>query len=442
MHWGLLAPNTPNALALVLAAQQNGAVLVPLNTRLTAAELAYQLQLTDCERLWCVPETRQLACQAAAGLAVAVWLLPWPGECIQAALGVARLPLPQPDLAAIVLTSGTTGRPKAAMLTWANLRASADASAARLGAFTDDRWLLTLPLYHVGGLSIIYRALWSGFTVEPLPRFDLTTVQAACASTAPTLISLVPTMLTRLLAAGWTAASLRLLLLGGAAASSSLCQQALAAGLPLALTYGLTEACSQVATALPAEVATHPQSVGKPLAGYTIAVRAETGQSLPANTPGELYLQSPAVFAGYYRDPAATAAVLQAGWLRTGDWGLLDDIGRLQVLDRRTDLIVSGGENVYPSEVENALLQHPSVQACCVVGLTDAEWGQRVAAGVVLTPDTTLTAQDLQGWLRQHLAGYKLPRQIFFLTALPLTATGKVARQVVRADLQNRLAVG
>jgi len=199
----------------------------------------------------------------------------------------------------------------------------------------------------------------------------------------------------------------------------------------VAVTYGLTEAASQVATLLPDGAAAKPGSAGRPLLFTDVAVIDEAGQTLPPNTPGEIVVAGPTVMAGYYRDEAATAAALRDGRLHTGDIGLLDGDGDLWLLDRRADLIVSGGENVYPAEVERVLREHPAVALAAVVGLPHPEWGQQVAAAVVLRQPGAATTEELLAHCRARLAGYKRPRRLRLVDELPQTASGKIQRRLV-----------
>ena len=231
-------------------------------------------------------------------------------------------------------------------------------------------------------------------------------------------------------------ASLRHILLGGAAATVELLATARASKAPVATTYGLTEAASQVATLRPEEVAHKPGSVGKALMFSTIRIVDEAGNSLPAGEKGEIVVSGPTVMAGYYKNPEATAKVLRTNAqnvaeLYTGDIGYLDTDGDLWPVQRRSDLILSGGENVYPAEVEAVLRQHPAVTEVCVVGIPDVEWGQRVAALVVCQRGVQVTAAELASFSRERLAGYKQPRLIRFTDVLPQTASGKIERSTV-----------
>ena len=449
-HVGLLMPNASATVVAVFALPRLGAVLVPLNTRLTPGEVAWQLQRSDCAHLLCA-EPLAATGRVAAGERLPIYLLPDGGDEFVAWLAAHPtcvtdgLTTERPPLQAIVFTSGTTGFPKGAMITYANHFWSAAGSAFKLGTRPDDRWLACLPLYHVGGLAILWRSCLYGTAVILHDGFRPAAILDSLAHDGATIVSLVPTMLQRLLDAGLkaaTAPTLRLILLGGAAADPSLLAEAAKAGLPVAVTYGLTEATSQVATMMPRDKRAKPGSAGRPLLFTRVDVVDDAGRPAPANTPGEIVVSGPTVMAGYYGDAEATAGVLRDGRLYTGDAGYLDDDGDLWLLDRRGDLIVSGGENVYPAEVERVLRAHPAVAAACVVGLPHAEWGRQVAAMVVLREQATLTEAELVAHCRHELAGYKVPRHIAFVEALPLTGSGKVQRAAVAQRLAERRETG
>ena len=415
-------PNRPELVMLVHALARLGAVLVPLNLRLTRFELAGLL--AEAEADWLVaepgagavsdllPENRMIAIdQLTSPLADAGGRWETGSISLDADWGV-------------LFTSGTSGRARGAVLTYGNIYFSAMASALRLGSFEDDRWLLGMPLFHIGGLSILFRCTIYGTAVALQDGFSPGAVLEALLRYRVTMVSLVPTMLRKLLDGLGHArlpVHVRLVLLGGAAARADLVAEAIEKGFPVALTYGLTEAASQVATAAPAEAARKPGSVGKPLYQTSLRIANDAGEVLPPGEYGEIQVQGPTVMRGYLgRTPLA-------GWLQTGDIGYLDGEGDLFVLQRRTDLIVSGGENVYPAEVEAVLRAHPAVSDACVVGLPDELWGQRVAALVVPDGDG-IRPEDLENFMRERLAGYKIPREIIFAEELPCTASGKVCR--------------
>ncbi len=418
----------PFALTL-LALMRMRVVSVPLNTRLTARELAWQVSNAGCRLIICESEMLALT----SGMNAPVFELPTMNLRDQSLHYEDWGALRFDDDFAIIHTSGTSGRPKAAVLTYGNIYHSARASAARLGHLSEDRWLCVMPLYHIGGLSIILRSLIYGTAVKfgPTAPFDVQETNHLLSDNPITIVSLVPTMLQRLLDAKtrpWNP-RLRLILLGGAAPSADLLARCAADNLPIAATYGLTEAASQVATALPDLVYRKPGTVGKPLKSTQARIIDERGEDAPPNVPGEILVSGGSVMRGYYNDPAATGEALRAGWLRTGDIGYLDDDGDLFVLQRRDDLIVSGGENIYPAEVEDVLRRHPAVADAVVLGLADAAWGQRVAAVIETRARQSATSEDIIAFAREHLAGYKIPRRIAFVTALPRTTSGKVQRR-------------
>ncbi|MBI2765772.1 MAG: o-succinylbenzoate--CoA ligase [Chloroflexi bacterium] len=429
---GLLAHNSLEFGVAIHGVARAGGVLVPLNARLTTGELAWQLANSRAALLLAHEPTIGQATAAAseAGMAAPMLLSrpdltagPAPeGASPEAAAGAS-------DVAAIIYTSGTTGRPKGAMLTFANFWASAAGSAFNVGVLPGDRWLACLPLFHVGGLSILLRSVIYGTTAVIHPSFDEHAVNRALRKERITLLSVVPTMLERMLDADDAPfpASVRAVLVGGGPVTRETLERALARRLPVLQTYGLTEAASQVTTLSPADALTHTGSAGKPLLGTRIRIDAAGGE------PGEILVCGETVTPGYFDNPGATAEALGDGWLRTGDIGRLDTDGFLYVLDRRDDLIVSGGENVYPAEVEGVLRGHPLVEAAAVVGVPDARWGQAVAAAVVGAPG--LDPAELEAWLRARLAGFKVPRTVRVVATLPMTASGKVQRRLVREAL-------
>lgn len=437
-----LLPNGLEYVVLIHALARLGAVLVPLNTRLTPAEITWQLKQTQPTIIVYAKEMASLTEALPNGKWVEVTALleqPEETEFLTETQFLQPFDLNAPQ--AIVFTSGATGHPKGVVLTFANHFWSTTASSYRLGLLPHDRWLSCLPLYHVGGLAVVFRSCLYGTAIVLHPRFDLDEFNRSLETDAVTLTSLVPTMLHRLLAARagrpWPT-SLRLILLGGAAASPTLLEAAFQAQAPVATTYGLTEAASQVATLLPAEVMRKPGSVGRPLMFTAVRIVDEEGKTVPPDALGEIVVAGPTVMKGYYKNETATAQTIRNGELFTGDMGYLDTDGDLWVVQRRSDLILSGGENVYPAEVEAVLTQHPAVARACVVGLPHAEWGQQVAALVELELGAQVTAAALLEFSRQRLAGYKQPRRISFTDALPQTASGKIARR----DVVEQLARG
>ena len=423
---GILLASSLEYVLCIHAANLLGVTLVLLNTRLTGPELDYQLALTECRHVIYSEDT------AALQQALTV---PHTAHAVQALQEAAASPVHpkahDPGLPlAVVFTSGTSGQPKAALLTVGAFYASALASTQRIGRRDDDRWLCVLPLYHVGGLSILLRAAVDMTTVELMPRFSDVLLNEKLHTAPITLLSVVPTMLYRMLQTRQphqVPQALRLVLLGGAAPTEALLAQAAAAGVPVATTYGLTEAASQVATALPDLARRKPGTVGQPLPGNRIRIVDEHGADLGAGTPGEILVSGPTLLREYVNDAQATARALRDGWLHTGDIGYLDADGDLFVLLRRTDLIISGGENIYPAEVERVLLAYPGVAQALVVGLPDDEWGQVVGAFVVA--EGSIDEAALRDFCQGRLARYKQPRRIVIAPEMPLTASGKPNRR-------------
>jgi O-succinylbenzoic acid--CoA ligase len=433
----LLLANGVPFVVLVHALARLGTVCVPLSTRLAPPEL--QERLADCEPSLLVTEPALLAqARQAAEVRVACVDPEHPELLPDAPAYSVRLRLRHPEgaLQGILYTSATTGDPKGVALTFGNHVWNAVASNLHLGAGPQDPWLVVLPLYHVGGLAVLWRAALVGAAVVLHERFDPERFCAEVTSGAVAFTSLVPTMLHRVLdvwAGGRPPSRLRAVLLGGGPVPPELVVRATAAGWPVAPTYGLTEAASQVTTLHPEEAPLRPECAGRPL--YPVQVRA--GRS--SDRPAEIEVRGPTVMKGYYGRPADTARALRGGWLRTGDVGYVDPEGYLHVLDRRLDLVVSGGENVYPAEVERVLRSHPGVQDAAVVGVPDPHWGQRPVAFVQPVPGAAPGEAELRAFCRERLAAFKVPDRIWTVPDLPRAGLDKVRRSVLRQEAQRLL---
>ena len=412
-----LLHNQPLAAMLPHAMLRLGATLVPLNVRLTSREIAWQLSnvaarfvIVEESTIDLIPESERVVTAKEIT------------DTEEADTGL-RLDHPGDATLAIIHTSGTTGNPKGAMLSVSNFWWSAIGSALNLGTRDDDRWIICLPLFHVGGLSIVMRSAIYGIEATILPEFDAASVNDQIDRGA-TIISVVAVMLERLIEerkAQPYPTTLRCVLLGGGPASTSLLEKCAALRIPAVQTYGLTEACSQVATLSPDQARTRPGSVGTPL--YPNAVRIQQD---------EIEVRGPIVMQGYFADDESTSRALSNGWLKTGDAGRIDADGFLYVLDRRDDLIVTGGENVYPAEVEAVLLAHDAVVEAAVIGNPDETWGQRIVA--YIRTSAPLDAEALGTHCRALLAGYKVPKEFQFVTTpLPRTASGKIRRADLRS---------
>lgn len=352
---------------------------------------------------------------------------PWP------ALAAPRLS----DPLAMIYTSGTSGRPKGAVLTHGAFAASAAASERNLAWSPGDRWVAPLPVAHVGGLSVLTRCLLARRPVALLPRYDAGAVLDAVRA-GGSLVSVVPTMLRALLEAdqGNTLREARVVLVGGAACPPELLAESKARGVRALATYGMTEMCSQVATQRRGIPAHH--DVGRPLHGVELRLAGDDGDAVEAGEVGRITVRGPMRMRGYWGHPP----LADEEWFDTGDLGSLDADGVLSIHARRTDLIVTGGENVYPAEVERALESHPSVAAALVFGVPDPVWGQRVAAAVVPrgeVPDEAAWRAALVEHVRARLANFKRPRLIARVDAIATLPSGKPDRAGAAARYGYRL---
>lgn len=447
----LLAANSQSYVAFVHALTRLGAILVPLNLRLTPQELCWQLRDVRTSLLVCDVDYARLAHeigQAVPQLPLATLAtISHGGETVISDLPESDVPLrtlidlnaPQ----AIMYTSGTTGQPKGAIITYGMQWWNAVGSALNLGHNPGDRWLACLPLFHIGGLSILMRSVIYGISVVVHKKFDATGINHAIFDEKITIISVVAVMLQRMLADLDTnsrgtsyPSTLRCILLGGGPAPYPLLEACMRRAIPVVQTYGLTESCSQAVTLSPSDVMRKIGSAGRPLLPVQLRILHDNRSASPGE-PGEIVLKGPTITPGYAGRPEATARAFQDGWFATGDIGYLDTDGYLYVLDRRADLIISGGENVYPAEIESILRSHPAVEEAGVCGQPDPQWGQVLIAFVVLKSGSTATTEELLSYTAQKLARYKQPRTIYFTDQLPHTSSGKLIRRELPRLLQN-----
>jgi len=328
-------------------------------------------------------------------------------------------PVPE-GTAAVVVTSGTTGTPKLVQLTEAGAASIGRGFGHALGVEPDDRALVCVPLHHVAGLAILARARVTGTPVIVHPSFDLSAVAAAPAEEGATLVSLVPTMLARLLAADAPLHAFRTLVLGGAPLPPALRERATARGARVVDAYGLSETWGGFVLD------------GKPLDDAEVVIDTNGENSAK---PGEILVRGPMVMSGYRDDPDATAAAFTDGWLRTGDLGTIDDDGTVRVVDRLKDIILTGGVNVSPTAVEAVLARAPGVRDVCVVGMPDPEWGERVVAFVVpVAADQPPTLDGLRAFAGEQLTRSQLPKEVVLVDAIPRTPGGKPLRRVLRTS--------
>jgi len=389
---GLWGESTPAAVAALWGIPRAGAVAVVLSPRLLPAQARARAAATGVRALWGrgpgldPPRARRRRRE------------PPPG----------RGGPPDPEARLVVFTSGTSGGGRPVVLTGANLAAAAAGSQARLGNGPGDRWLCVLPLYHIGGLSILWRCAREGGTVVLEESFGAERAAGLLASGGIAFASMVPTMLRRLLEAHpGPFPGVRAVLVGGGPSDPALLAAARRAGLPALQTYGMTETASQAATEAPGEAGRRPGSAGRPLEGFEVRAVDGEGRPLPPGEEGRLELRGAAVSPGYLGETQRPSGA----WFRTGDTGWLDGDGCLFVAGRADAVIVTGGENVHPEEVEAVLRECPGVGDARVFGEPDPEWGRRVVAEVAPAGSGGLDPSHLEAFARAHLGPHQVPKR-------------------------------
>lgn len=449
----ILSLNRPDYLVLLYACARLGAILVPLNWRLAIAEQLFILSDAGAKVLVLEQAFEGLLstlAQSAPGTAVVgLDFAPHGGTTFEGLLtrsdGTSRNPhtdLSYPLL--IVYTSGTTGRPKGAVLRQEALFWNGVMSQDMHNMTSDDHVLTVLPFFHVGGLNIqTTPALQLGATVTIHARFTPDTALAAIEQERPTLTVLVPAIIQAVSEhPAWATAdlsSLKAVATGSTIVPPHLIERFVARDVPVLQVYGSTETCPiAIYTRLGGDLS-RVGSTG--LAGLCCEAKVidQAGNEMPADTPGEIAVRGPNVFFEYWGNEAATRDALHDGWYRTGDIGLCDSDGYFWVRDRKKNMIISGGENVYPAEVERVLLEHPDVSECAVIGRPDPRWDEVPIAYVIARSGCRLEADELRAHLQAQLARYKVPREIVFVTDLPRTALGKVQHFLLKQlDAQSR----
>lgn len=430
-HVGILMKNSVEMIETIHAVISIGAVSVLLNTRLTTEELVWQLVDVEAVHIICHNELKDKVHTLKDKIQIVVI-----GDSLsvdnQFAEGI-DVEFSHNQLATIMYTSGTTGRPKGVMQTFGNHWSSSVGSALNLGLLPSDRWLLAVPLFHISGLSIVMRSVIYGISIVLHEHFDAERMNSAIIKDKVTIVSVVTTMLQQMVENLDTQQypdSFRCMLAGGGPIPKNLLEECQARNIPVYQTYGMTETASQIVTLSPEYSMTRLGSAGKPLFSCQIKIVKNGKECLP-NEEGEILAKGPNITNGYWKRAEATQESLQDGWLHTGDQGYKDSEGFLFVLDRRSDLIISGGENVYPAEIEAVLLTHPNVLDAGVVGVDDERWGQIPHAYVVLR-DSSINKDELVEYCKQRLAIYKVPKEYTSVDMLPRNASNKLLRRKLK----------
>ncbi|QGN49745.1 long-chain-fatty-acid--CoA ligase [Micromonospora sp. WMMD558] len=459
----LSCPNLPYFPVVYYGILKAGAVVVPLNVLLKAGEIAYHLQDSGARAYFCFEGTPELPMGAEGwqGFGGAdgcdhFFLITADPRASSPIVGASTLGsalagratrfetavTEATDTAVILYTSGTTGQPKGAELSHANMVMNAVTCWRLFGATDDDVHLVTLPLFHSFGQTVQMNAgFYSGATLVLLPRFDAGTALALMQRERVTFFAGVPTMYWGLLSAGLEtvdvaaiAGNLRMAVSGGAALPVEILEQVEKVyGVKIREGYGLSETSPVASFNHPGREA-KPGSIGQPVWGVRMRLIDADWNEVPEGEAGEIAIRGHNVMKGYHGRPDATAEVLRDGWFRTGDVARRDEDGYYFIVDRAKDMIVRGGFNVYPREIEETMMTHPDVSLVAVVGVPHESHGEEVKAFVIRNPGSQLTEGELVNWCKQRMASYKYPRIVEFRDDLPMTSTGKILKRKLRDE--------
>ena len=435
---------------LYYALAKLGAVIVPLNFRLLPDELGTLIRHAQCHHLIVDPPAAEtlkvdvdwgVKSRIVAGGASPGWE-PLAAITTDQPSEEWQSDVTESDVLGFMYTAGTTGLPKASIKTHGEYAFSAQSFLLRLARFLDvgprTAYLANTPIFHGGGFTLAAMAIHAGWHTIMISAFTPERFVEAVQRYRPSITWLVPTMLTVCLKSGVAAeamAPLKVIISAGAPLPPSLREEAQRAWphVPILDVLGQTEACGPITAPDSIDVIRRkPTTLGKPLLGVEIAVQSLDGKPLAAGEWGEVCYRGPLISQGYYRNPDATITAFRDQWFHSGDIGYLDADGDLYLVDRLGDMMITGGENVFPSEVEDILLSHPAVAEACVFGLPDQVWGDLIAAAVVRRAGAEVSAEELMGHCRERLAAFKCPRSIFFRAALPKSPIGKILRREAR----------
>lgn len=419
-HIGMLMTNSLDMVITIHALSYLQATIVFLNTRLTKNELQYQIDQADVSSV--ISECQLIKEKAIEN--ISIYLMKEIKESEENKDVVLAKEINLSDPFTMMFTSGTTGFPKAVIHTYGNHLWSAMGSLLNLKYYNDDKWLLPLPMFHVGGFSILVRSVIYGMSVFLIHKFEAEKVFQIIEKEKITIASFVTLMLQQYVSyldGKSASSSLRTILLGGGSIPTSLLDDVQRNQLPVYQSYGMTETSSQIVTLNEQNIDLKHGSAGSPLFPAQVKIDAQDKQV------GEILVKGPMVFEGYYKNDKANEESFLDGWFKTGDLGYLDDDGFLYVVDRRSDLIISGGENIYPTEIEHVILELAGIKELAVVGRRDEKWGQIPVAYIVLEDDS-LNQSTIEAHVEKKLASFKRPKAYHFIESLPRTASNKIMR--------------
>jgi long-chain acyl-CoA synthetase len=438
---GIMLPNVPAFPIAFYGALASGAVVVPMNPLLKSREVSFYLGNSGAKVLFAWHGAAEEAAKGAAATGTAVVTVEEPdmSSVLAGLLAVhVRADRADDDDAVILYTSGTTGQPKGAQLTHANLARNAELTVETLiGTTPDDVVMGCLPLFHVFGLTCGLNAtIAGGGTLTLLPRFDAGKALGIIARDRVTVFEGVPTMYAAMLhhpdSATADVTSLRTCVSGGAALPVEILHSfEKTFGCMILEGYGLSET-SPVASFNHPNTERKPGSIGTPVRGVEMRLVGPDGADVPPGEVGEIAIRGHNVMRGYWGKPEATAEAIPDGWFRTGDLARVDEDGYYFIVDRKKEMIIRGGYNVYPREIEEVLYEHPAVAEAAVVGLAHDDLGEEVGAAVALKPGATATPEELRDYVKQRVAAYKYPREVWLVDELPKGPTGKILRREVR----------
>ena len=446
---GILSFNCIEYIEIIFALMKLGAVCVPLNHRLIAAEIKALVTHADVEMLFYGEEFEGKGLFEAAGIKHFITLgssqkkdaLSYESLFSEESSRSASVDIGEKDTSFIIYTAGTTGAPKGVVLTHGNQIWNTQNYTAAYGMTAEDTEFAPTALFHTSTLGRVFTYVFNAMTFILCRKFSPEESLKIIQQQKVTSITQAPTMYRMMMKALKKGArdthSVRRAVSGAApmqpAEKSAL--QELFPNADLYDLYGLTEAAPGVTILKSKDFFRKPESVGKPLRSVEVVIKDEKDRVVPAGQVGEVVCRGPNVMQGYYKAPEATAAVLKKGWLHTGDMGFMDDEGFLYLAGRKKDIIISGGVNIYPAEVEKVLMQHPAVDEAAIIGIPDETWGEKVTAAVVLKKNHPGLEKEIIDFCRDRLAGFKCPRGVFFTTELPRNAAQKVLKKKLQRDI-------